>query len=117
MNNTTTTQPLFFAWLYLAVIASSIIVYLGLCLYFSSQLQQPLIEEQRVLIRSVCYAVAIITFPITNLLRHIQLRLNQTMPLAKAELLITAKKRYLLTIIVSLSLIESIAVLGFVMFI
>jgi hypothetical protein len=61
--------------------------------------------------------VAIITFPITNLLRHIQLRLNQTMPLAKAELLITAKKRYLLTIIVSLSLIESIAVLGFVMFI
>jgi hypothetical protein len=47
----------------------------------------------------------------TNLLRHIQLRLNQTMPGAKS-----AKSRYLLTVIVSMSLVESIGVFGLVMF-
>lgn len=55
--------------------------------------------------------LAIIAFPITNLIRHIQLRLNQTMPGKKS-----AKSRYLLTIFVSMVLIEGVGALGFVMF-
>ena len=86
-------------------------VYLILCLQFGHELQEPLPEERRGFIRSVFYVIAIITFPITNLIRHIQLRLNQTMPGNKS-----AKSRYLLTIIVSMMLVEGVGVLGFVMF-
>jgi hypothetical protein len=69
----------------------------------------------------------------TNLIRHIQLRLNQTMPNSHSAPEIDdcmdaggrathgavseAKKRYLVTVIVSMSLIESVGIFGFVMFI
>jgi hypothetical protein len=89
----------------------SLVVYLFVCQQFGPELQEPLPEERRVFIRSVFYVIAIITFPITNLIRHIQLRLNQTMPGNKS-----AKSRYLLTIIVSMMLVEGLGVLGFVMF-
>ncbi|MFZ2725334.1 MAG: hypothetical protein WAX77_03685 [Methylococcaceae bacterium] len=113
----TQNNPLLLAQIYLGAIALTIIVYLGLCHYFNEALQQPIVEAERVWVRTGLYIVAIITFPMTNLVRHIQLRLNETMPFDNKDALLVAKQRYLITLIVSLSLIESIAVFGFIMFI
>lgn len=66
--------------------------------------------EQRLVLRSVFYAIAIILFPIANLLRHILLRLNQTMPGNNP-----AKNRYLVTIIVTMVLVEIVGLFGFIM--
>lgn len=69
-------------------------------------------ESQRVLIRTILYAITIALFPLTNLTRHILLRLNQTMPGPKS-----AQQRYLLTIIVTQSMIEVVSLFGLLMFI
>lgn len=108
---------LFLPWIVVGVMLSMLATYIIVCVTFGGQLQQPLPEAQRVVIRTILYAVAIVTLPLTNLLRHIQLRLNQTMPNANAKPVDEAKKRYLVTIIVSMSLIESVGIFGFVMFI
>lgn len=89
----------------------TLMVYLSICHQFGHELQAPLPEARRTVIRTVFYALAIIAFPITNVVRHIQLRLNQTMPGNKP-----AKSRYLLTVIVSMLLVEGVGLLGFVMF-
>ncbi|NOT84732.1 MAG: hypothetical protein HOP02_08150 [Methylococcaceae bacterium] len=68
-------------------------------------------EVQRINLRTVLYWVAILTLPLTNLIRHIQLRLNQTMPTATP-----AKSRYCLTVLVSMLLCESIALYGLLLF-
>ena len=120
-------------WVIHGIMLAMLAAYVILCLIFGNRIQEPLPETQRVLIRTILYVVAIITFPMTNLIRHIQLRLNQTMPLShiRSEFdgcmdaggrathgaVAEAKKRYLVTIIVSMSLIESVGVFGFVMFI
>lgn len=98
-------------WLVVAAIFMTLLAYVIICHLLGHELQQPLPEERRVLLRTIFYAIAIITFPVTNLIRHVQLRLNQTMPGAKP-----ARSRYLLTVIVSMLLVEGIGVLGFVMF-
>ncbi|HEY8037204.1 MAG TPA: hypothetical protein VIF37_16605 [Methylobacter sp.] len=106
-------------WVIVGMMLSMLAAYIVICHSLGEQLQQPLPETQRVLIRTVLYAVAIATFPLTNLIRHIQLRLNQTMPRSRTAHGATAdaKRRYLATIIVSMSLIEAIGVFGLVMFI
>jgi hypothetical protein len=91
-------------------------VYLVICFRFGAELQEPLPEITRVKIRTVLYIITILTLPMTNLIRHIQLKLNQTMPLTHQNYRVEAKKRYLLTVIVSMSLVESIGVFGFVLF-
>ena len=58
------------------------------------------------------YVIAIVLFPLVNLVRHILLRLNQTMPGDNP-----AKNRYLMTTVVTLFLIEVVGFFGFVMFI
>ena len=98
------------------MMAAMLVIYLSICLIMGKELQQPLNETTRVQIRTAFYIIAILLFPLTNLIRHIQLRLNQTMPLTLTNYRIEAKKRYLLTVIVSASLIESLGVLGFVLF-
>ena len=105
-------SDLFLPWLIVAIMAVMLMVYLIICHTIGEQIQQPLPEAQRVLIRTILYGVGIATLPMTNLIRHIQLRLNQTMPSATS-----AKNRYWLTVLVSMALIESIGVLGLVMFI
>ncbi|MCX7086592.1 MAG: hypothetical protein NTV00_00905 [Methylococcales bacterium] len=70
-----------------------------------------LTEEQRLSLRTIFYWLAILTLPLTNLIRHIQLRLNQTMPTATP-----AKNRYFLTVLVSMALIESIGLYGLLLF-
>ncbi len=100
------------AWLIIGAMVVTQIVYIVVCRNFGQQIQHPLAIEQRILIRSVFYAIAIATFPLTTLLRHILVRLNQTMPGPK-----TAAQRYLLTVIVSQAMMETVGILGFVMFI
>jgi hypothetical protein len=110
-------SDLIMPWIIQGIMLATMAAFLVVCITFGDQIQQPLPEAQRVLIRTILYIVAIITFPMTNLIRHIQLRLNQTMPYSNATPLSVAKKRYLVTVIVSMSLIESVGIFGFVMFI
>lgn len=104
-------SDLLLPWLVTGAMLLMVLVYLLICIVMGEQLQQHWPENQRILIRTVFYVCAIIAFPFTNLIRHVQLRLNETMPGDKP-----AKNRYLLTIIVSMALIESVGVLGFVLF-
>jgi hypothetical protein len=142
-------SDLIIPWIIQGIMLATLAAFLIVCIAFGDQIQEPLPEAQRVLIRTILYVVAIVTFPMTNLIRHIQLRLNQTMPYSQAThgtddcmdaggttpgkgevesrleqrsrathgAIAEAKKRYLVTVIVSMSLIESIGTFGFVMFI
>lgn len=104
-------------WVIVGMMLAMLAAYVILCHTLGEQLQQPLPEGPRVLIRTVFYAVAIVTFPLTNLIRHIQLRLNQTMPCDSTAHGNIAKSRYLVTIIVSMSLVEVVGILGLVMYV
>jgi hypothetical protein len=104
-------------WAIQVIMLTSLAAFLIVCITFGDQIQNPMPEDQRVLIRTILYVVAIVSFPMTNLIRHIQLRLNQTMPNSHSAPEVEAKKRYLVTVIVSMSLIESVGIFGFFMFI
>ena len=104
-------------WAIVGIMLVMLVAYVIVCIFFGDLIQTPLPEAQRVLIRTILYVVAIVTFPMTNLIRHIQVRLNQTMPYSRGTPGIEAKNRYLVTVIVSMSLIEAVGVFGFVMFI
>ena len=110
-------SDLILPWVIQGIMLAMLMAYVIVCIIFGDLIQQLLPEAERVLIRTILYVLAIVTFPMTNLLRYIQLRLNQTMPYSKAAPISVAKKRYLVTVIVSLSLIESVGIFGFVMFI
>ena len=99
-------------WFFVGMMACMLVVYNIICQVLGTDIQINIAEEQRVFIRTVLYVMAIILFPLVNLLRHILLRLNQTMPGDNP-----AKNRYLMTIIVTISLIEVVGFFGFVMFI
>ncbi|MGZ8194776.1 MAG: hypothetical protein ACXWTH_04020 [Methylosarcina sp.] len=99
-------------WLIVAILFVLLATYVVICHLFGEQFKQHLPESQREVLRTVFYTAAIIIFPLTNLIRHIMVRLNQTMPGATPP-----KQRYLTTIIVSISLIESVGVMGLVLFI
>jgi len=98
-------------WLICAAMLTFLIVYNIICQVWLIEHRLTLPEADRIVIRSVLYVIAIILFPLTNLVRHIFLRLNQTMPSPKS-----APQRYLMTIIVTQSLIEAISLFGPVMF-
>ncbi|MCX7066122.1 MAG: hypothetical protein NTW85_00235 [Methylococcales bacterium] len=103
-------------WLIVGMMLVTLLTYLVICFTLGTELQEPLPEITRVKIRTALYIIAIVTFPMTNLIRHIQLKLNQTMPLTQANYRAEAKKRYLLTVIVSMAAVESIGVFGFLLF-
>jgi len=105
------------AWLVTGTMLATLLAYLIFCHVLGNEFRQPLPEAQRLTLRTVLYAIAIITFPITNLIRYLQLRLNQTMPMVKTDCRNVAKSRYLATVSVSMSLIASIGIFGLVMFI
>jgi hypothetical protein len=98
-------------WLICFAMLTLLAVYNLLCHFWGAELRQPLTESERVLIRTVLYIIAIALFPMTKLMRHILLRLNQTMPGEK-----TAAQRYLLTIVVTQSMIEVVTLFGPIMF-
>ena len=117
MNPEPLKADLTFPWLVQGILLTTLFIFIGTCFIYGEQIKHPLPEDQRLLIRSIFYVVAIVTFPMTNLIRHIQLRLNQTMPFSGLPARTMAKKRYLITIFVSMSLIESIGIFGFMMYI
>lgn len=86
-------------------------VYIFLCLYLGEEIRLWPDREPPILIRTILYAVSIITFPFINLLRHIMLRLNQTMPGDTS-----ARARYFTTVLVSLAFAETMGVYGLVMY-
>lgn len=99
-------------WLIVTVMALSVTGYILICRYVGLKMQIAVDEPQRVLIRTILYAVGIVIFPVTSLLRHIMLRLNQTMPGDTP-----ARSRYLVTVIITQAMIETVALFGLVMFV
>ena len=99
-------------WFFTAAMVCMLIAYNIIGHFFINDIQVNLAEEQRIVIRTVFYIIAIILFPIVNLLRHIMLRLNQTMPGGNP-----AKNRYLVTIIITMAVIELVGMMGIVMYV
>lgn len=99
-------------WIIVIMMLSMLITYNIVCHAISAKIQLNIDEQQRIFIRTLFYIIAIILFPLANLLRHILLRLNQTMPGD-----FPAKSRYLVTIAVTMFLIGAVSTFGFVMFI
>lgn len=97
------------------ILAGMIMTLAGMVLaseFATDQIRPVMAAEPPVLARTILYGVAIVTFPITNLLRYIMVRLNQTMP-GEAP----AKSRYLVTVLVSLGLAESLGIYGLILFV
>lgn len=99
-------------WTIVAMMLIILIAYNLICHSLGTEIQINMAEDQRILIRTIFYIITIILFPLVSLVRHILLRLNQTMPGNNPP-----KKRYLLTITVTLFLIETVGFFGFIMFI
>lgn len=105
------------AWLLNAFMSIGLATIIIICQAVGDEFVTQMAEQNRIMLRTALYMVAIIVFPLTNLLRHIQLRLNQTMPTLNHDPLSETKKRYFATVVVSLSLINSMGMFGLVMFI
>lgn len=90
----------------------SLIALIAICQIYGAKIQIGMDEQSRVFIRTVLYIVAITTFPAMKFLRHVLLRLNQTTKGNRS-----AKSRYLVTIIISMSVAISIGIYGFAMFV
>jgi len=81
-----------------------------MCHLYGEQFQLNWPEQERVVLRTVLYVVAILTFLALKFIRHILLQLNQR-PSDKS-----AKSRYLMTIIVTMLIAEGIGLFGLVMY-
>jgi hypothetical protein len=111
--NSSASKPNFtLVWIIIVLFISLQSSYIFMCHWLPHVLQQPIPAEQRLVIRTLFYVMAIIGFPLTRLIRYIQIRLNQTMPGNQS-----AGQRYLITVIMSQAFMASIGLLGFVMFI
>lgn len=111
LTSTLKTNNLTPHWLVCAVMLILLAVYNLICHLWAGEIRLDVPESDRILIRTTLYIIAIILFPLTNLIRHIFLRLNQTMPGEK-----NAEQRYLVTIIVTQSMIEAVSLFGPLMF-
>lgn len=111
-NHKQASNPFILQWIIIGLFVCLLIAYQIICHFFATDIQVNMNEDQRVLIRSIFYIIAIILFPFANLLRHILLRLNQTMPGDTS-----ATTRYFTTVLVSLMTVEIVGVFGLIMFI
>lgn len=113
LETRTITHELKLSWCITASAASMLILYLVLAYGYGQQLHATfaITEDQRLILRTIFYGVAIIMLPMTNLIRFIQIRLNQTMPGPAS-----AKQRYQITILVSMCLLDSVGLLGLLIF-
>ncbi|MFK5950049.1 MAG: hypothetical protein QM500_14900 [Methylococcales bacterium] len=98
-------------WMIVGMMLIMLVAYHVICYTVGTDIRINLPEEQRIFIRSILYVITIILFPLINLLRHILLRLNQTMPGDTS-----AKNRYLMTTVITLASIETVGMFGFIMF-
>lgn len=97
-------------WLVWLVFAFILLGYIVFFQVFALNYNLAWDESERVLVRTCLYLLAIVLFPFTNVLRHVLLRLDCTMPGDKP-----AERRYLSTVCYCLLLIESVASFGVVM--
>ena len=107
----TSKNPLIPHWIAVAMMLLLLAGYVISCLTIAKEPSFVIPEAERIWMRTLCYVLAILLFPLTNLVRHIQVRLNQTMPGDKP-----AGQRYLLTVVVSMLLIHSVGLMGVAMF-
>ncbi len=100
-------------WFLMGLMLLTLVVYLVVAHYYWEQIRIFQISQGRlVLIRTIFYVLAIIAFPVTNLMRFIMVRLNQTVP-GEAG----AERRYFFTVLVSMISAGTIGMLGFIMFV
>jgi hypothetical protein len=111
LDNTQINSDLMIHRVIMAITATGLAAAVAVCIREGEQWQLHWPAEQLLTYRTLFYALAIITFPLTNLIRYIQIRLCQTMPGDKP-----AKHRYLTAVIVSMVLVENIGVLGIILF-
>jgi F0F1-type ATP synthase membrane subunit c/vacuolar-type H+-ATPase subunit K len=103
-------KDLLIHWIVFAALLFSLAVYAFIGYILGAPLRVDATTAEPVVLRSVFYALAIVTFPLIQLIRHITLRLNQTMPTPTP-----AKTRYLISVIISLAMSESIGIYGLVL--
>lgn len=112
-----TTNSLLFPWFITTFVVTLLSASFVFVHFYGASFQQPLAESNRIFWRTIFYILAILILPLTNLLRHIFLRLNQTMPLLlDANLEKTAQIRYALTVMVSQSMMILIGGFGGMIF-
>ena len=112
-----TTNSLLFPWFITAFVVTLLSVSFIFVHFYGAPFQQSLEESERIFWRTIFYILAILILPLTNLLRHIFLRLNQTMPLLfGANLEKTVQIRYALTVSISQSMMILIGSLGGMIF-
>ncbi len=99
-------------WFFASLLLCLLIIYNLICHIMGAEIQINMDEDQRIVIRTILYTVTIFLFPLTNLIRHILLRLNQTMPGDNP-----ARNRYLITTVITLLTIETVGIFGLAMFI
>ncbi len=112
-------HPLLFPWIITGIVFTLLcasLIYIQNTIHWQVL---PVSRESLILWRTECYIGTILLLPITNLLRYIFLRLNQTMPPLKPKIDLSklAKTRYTLTVCVSQSMMAFIGGLGVMMFI
>ncbi len=90
----------------------SLIILVAVCHFYTDSIQIRIEEDDRIVLRTIFYVLAILTFPIMKFIRHVLLRLNQ---ISTSES--SAKSRYLTTIIISMVISESMGIYGFIMYI
>jgi len=83
-----------------------------ICHFYAEQIQLNFEVQDRIVLRTVLYVVAILSFPLMKFVRHVLMRLNQTSKGNK-----TAKYRYLLTIFISMTLAEGLGLFGVLMYV
>ena len=114
-----TAQPLFSLWM-LTGLGVALLCALPFLTHLTGDYKPtPLPLEDLIVWRTVCYISVILLLPLTNLLRYVFLRLNQTMP-ALAPIIdidALAKQRYLCTVSVSLGVMMIIGSFGAIMYI
>lgn len=110
MNPEASKNDLLIHWTIFATLLSSLAIYAFIGYTVGAPLRADATTIQPVMLRSIFYALTIITFPVIKLIRHISLRLNQTMLTPTP-----AKTRYLISIIISLALSETIGIYGLVL--
>jgi len=85
-------------------------VLITLCHVYADAIQIHWAEQDRVIIRTILYSVAMLTFLVMKFVRHVSLQLN----MKSSDK--SAKSRYLKTIIVSMVIAETIGLYGVLMF-
>ncbi|MCK4493550.1 MAG: hypothetical protein KAU26_05810 [Methylococcales bacterium] len=100
------------AWCFIGFLCGLQITYLVMAIFMPDMIQtNAVLDRQMESTRTIFYVIAIITFPLANIIRHIQRRLIQTVVKAKS-----LQTRYVCLIITAQTLMASLGFYGFMLF-